>query len=227
MSRRHSGYLLKTSALPLLGLAGLAGLAGFWLAACHSILHSKEPVAVQSLTDGPTRWIMLPEEEKQARRLRTNREAITFIEDFWRRRDPDPQKPGNPFVQTFNERVEAADRLYGEGVERGSMTDRGRALVLLGPPPRLSYSQRPVPAWEPGRSGGHPQIESRKIAFETWSYTEADLPPRLVELLKSEGRPEKAEKPEIILVFAVETSHTTLMEGAKLLDLAARATVRE
>jgi GWxTD domain-containing protein len=187
---------------------------------CHSLAHSNEPVAVQSLTDGPTHWIMLPEEEKKARRLRTNREAITFIEEFWRRRDPDPEKPGNPFVQTFNERVEAADRLYGEGVERGSMTDRGRALVLLGPPPRLAYGQKPVPAWDPGRSGTHPQIETRKLALETWTYREADLPPRLVELLKSEGRP-----PEIVLVFEIEPHHTTLIEGGKLLDLAARATV--
>ena len=196
-------------------------LAGLWLG-CHSLAHSNEPVAVQSLTDGPTRWIMLPEEEKKARRLRTNREAITFIEEFWRRRDPDLQKPGNPFVQTFNERAEAADRLYGEGVERGSMTDRGRALILLGPPPRLSYGQKPVPTWDPGRSGTHPQIETKHLALETWNYPEAELPPRIVELLKADGRP-----PEIILVFEVEPRHTTLIEGSKLLDLAARATVRE
>jgi GWxTD domain-containing protein len=201
------------SALPLLAGLGMG---------CHSIAHSKEPVAVQSLTDGPTHWIMLPEEEKRARRLRTNREAITFIEDFWRRRDPDPAKPGNPFVQIFNERVEAADRLYGEGGERGSMTDRGRALVLLGPPPRLSYAQKPVPAWDPGRSGTHPQIETRRLSLETWTYGEADLLPRLVELLKSDGRPA-----EIVLVFEIEPHHTTLVEGGKLLDLAARATVGE
>jgi GWxTD domain-containing protein len=211
--RRTPGYRLLVSALPL-----LAGLGS----GCHSIAHSKEPVAVQSLTDGPTRWIMLPEEEKRARRLRTNREAITFIEEFWRRRDPDPEKPGNPFVQTFNERVEAADRLYGEGGERGSLTDRGRALVLLGPPPRLSYGQRPVPAWDPGRSGAHPQIETRKLALETWTYPEADLPPRLVDLLKNEGKPT-----EIVLVFEIDPHHAVLLEGGKLLDFAARATVRE
>ncbi|HTQ78882.1 MAG TPA: GWxTD domain-containing protein [Thermoanaerobaculia bacterium] len=210
---RYPAYLPLIFALPL-----LAGLQE----GCHSLVHSSEPVALQSLTDGPTRWIMLPEEEKRARKLRTNREAISFIEEFWRRRDPDPGKPGNPFVQTFNERVEAADRLYGEGVERGSMTDRGRALVLLGPPPRLSYGQKPVPTWDPGRSGSHPQIETRRQAFETWTYGEADLPPRLVELLKNEGK-----TPEISLVFALETHHSMLIEGGKFLDLAVRATVRE
>jgi GWxTD domain-containing protein len=165
---------------------------------------------------------MLPEEEKKARRLRTNREAITFIEEFWRRRDHDPDKPGNPFVQTFNERVEAADRIYGEGVERGSLSDRGRALVLLGPPPRLSYGQKPVPAWDPGRSGNHPQIETKHLALETWTYGAADLSPRLVDLLQADGRPT-----DIVLVFEVEPRHTTLLEGGKCLDLAARATVRE
>jgi GWxTD domain-containing protein len=196
-------------------------LAGLWLG-CHSLAHSNEPVAVQSLTDGPTRWIMLPEEEKKARRLRTNREAISFIEEFWRRRDPDLQKPGNPFIQTFNERVEAADRLYGEGVERGSLSDRGRALVLLGAPPRLSYGQKPVPTWDPGRSGNHPQIETKHQALETWTYGSAALSARLVELLKADGRPA-----EIVLVFEVDPRHTTLIEGARGLELAARATVRE
>jgi GWxTD domain-containing protein len=210
---RQPGCRFVISALPFLAGLGMG---------CHSLAHSNEPVALQSLTDGPTHWIMLPEEEKKARRLRTNREAITFIEEFWRRRDPDPEKPGNPFVQTFNERAEAADRLYGEGVERGSMSDRGRALILLGPPPRLSYGQKPVPTWDPGRSGTHPQVETKRQALETWTYPATDLPPRLVELLKADGRPA-----EIVLIFEVEPRHTTLIEGGKLLDLAARATIRE
>ena len=44
----------------------------------------------------------------------------------------------------------------------------------------------------------------------------------ILELLKADGRPA-----EIVLVFEVDPRHTTLIEGGKCLDLAARATVRE
>src|SRR3954467_9414813 len=69
----------------------------------------RPPASGAGLDEGPTRWLMLPEEEHQYRRLRTTREVVDFIEEFWRRRDPEPDKPGNPFAKTFYERVEAAD----------------------------------------------------------------------------------------------------------------------
>jgi len=175
---------------------------------------------VQGWIDGPTRWLMLPEEERQARRLHSNKEAVAFIEAFWRRRDSDPAKHGSRFAQIFYQRVDAADRLYGEEGMRGSMTDRGRALILLGPPPMLSYSQRAVPEREPGRLGSRPPVKTRRLVLETWTFEEADLSPQMVVLLAAEGRP-----PAVVLVFAVEPRHTVLVDGGKLLDLAVRAAV--
>ena len=117
-----------------------------WLAvACQSATANPSPPGGgRGLEDGPTRWLMLPDEHKRFRRLDTTREAIGFIEAFWLRRDPDPGTPGNEFSRTFYERVEAADRLYSEEGVRGSMTDRGRALVLLGPPPSIRASQKRI-----------------------------------------------------------------------------------
>src|SRR3954449_1580217 len=119
--------------------AALAALSALTLG-CQSA-EPRRPASGAGLDEGPTRWLMLPEEEKQYRRLRTSREVIDFVEAFWLRRDPDPETPSNEFAKEFYERVEAADRLYGEGGVRGSLTDRGRALVLLGPPPRMRYGQ--------------------------------------------------------------------------------------
>jgi len=199
--------------LPLLGAAG-------WLS-CRSGAPPQAAAAVAEWAEGPTRWLILPDEEKQLRRIRTNQEAVAFMEAFWRRRDPDPERPGNPFVQTFYQRVEAADRLYGEPGVRGSLTDRGRALILLGPPPNLAVGQRPVAAWEPGRTGGRPVAETRKVKVESWTYGLADLPPELAALWREEdhGAP-------VTLTFVVEPNGTTLIEGGKVLDLAARAAVR-
>jgi GWxTD domain-containing protein len=198
---------------PLLGALG--GLA------CRSGVPPQATGAVAEWAEGPARWLILPDEEKQLHRIRTNQEAVAFMEAFWRRRDPDPERPGNPFVQTFYQRVEAADRLYGEPGVRGSLTDRGRALILLGPPPILAFGQKPVAAWEPGRFGGRSLGEGQKAKVESWTYNTADLPPALAALLKSDER-----GPQVTLTFLVEPRGTILIEGGKLLDLAARAAVR-
>jgi GWxTD domain-containing protein len=166
---------------------------------------------------------MLPDEQRQFRRLRTTREAVDFIEAFWKRRDPDPHTPGNEFSKTFYERVEAADRLYSEGAARGSLTDRGRALVLLGPPPVLRYSQKKVPAWDPGsKPGSPPAVQTHTLSLESWVYPVEELPPSLQKLIE-----EEEPRPEIVLVFAVDPRRTYLIEGEKFLEMAARAAVRE
>jgi len=178
--------------------------------------------AIEEWTRGPVCWLLLPEELKEARRLRSSREAVVFIDAFWRRRDPEPEEPGNPFLQAFEERVAAADRLYTENGERGSLTDRGRALILLGPPPLLNIGQQAVPVWEPGSSGARPVVATRRMKVESWRYQLSELPPRLAQRLTAAG-----ESGGVALDFAVEPDRTYLLEGHKLLDQAARAAVPE
>jgi GWxTD domain-containing protein len=200
-------------------LAALSLLS--WLAlGCGSA--PARPAGGAGLQDGPTRWLMLPDEQRQFRRLRSTRETVDFIEAFWRRRDPDPNTPGNEFSKSFYERVEAADRLYSEGGTRGSLTDRGRALCLLGPPPVLRFGQKKVPAWDPGRSGTPSAVQTRTLSLETWVYTPEDFEPALQQILAEEypGR-------EIALVFTVDPKHTYLTEGKEVLEMAVRAAVRE
>jgi GWxTD domain-containing protein len=194
-----------------------------WLTVgCGPALDRPPSAGAGGLTEGPTRWLMLPDELHQAERLRTSRDAVDFIEQFWRRRDPDPGQPGNPFAKTFYERVAAADRLYAEGGVRGSLTDRGRALILLGPPPILRYSQRRAPAWEPGKPGMRPAIRARNLVLEIWVYPLASLPPALAAALGGEEPPD-----EITLTFLAGSRHTTLIDGEKYLEAATRAAVRE
>jgi len=180
------------------------------------------PAGGVGLAEGPTRWLMLPEEQRQLRRLRTTREAVDFIEQFWRRRDPDPNTPGNEFSRIFYERVEAADRLYSEGGTRGSLTDRGRALILLGPPPVLRFNQKKVPAWDPGKGGAPPVVQTHVLALESWVYQLEDLEPAFQKLLQEED-----PRPEIVLAFAIDPRRTYLIEGDEYLEMAVRAAVRE
>lgn len=211
---------MERRARPFGRISTIVVLLSAWLTGPHDLLAQPRSGSITVLVDGPTRWLMLPEEERQARRLRSVRQALAFTEDFWRRRDPDPEQPGNETVRLFNERVEAADRLYGENGERGSMTDRGRALVLLGAPPVLRYSQRRVPVWQPGPAGSRPRVETRNLMVETWVYPADELPPPLAERLAAES-----DARQIELSFAVEPHSTHLVDGEKYLLMAARALV--
>jgi GWxTD domain-containing protein len=189
--------------------------------ACGSTLAGG-PIAAWA--EGPVRWLMLPSEQRQARRLRNRREAVLFIEFFWRRRDPTPADSGNPFLQTFHDRVQAADKLYGEEGVRGALTDRGRALILLGAPPVLRQRVRTILAADhddqelgfeaPKRT--EPELEQQIL--KDWVYSPDRLPPNLVELLD-----EEAQGSGIVLTFVEGVKHTRLIEGEAFLELAARA----
>lgn len=174
--------------------------------------------AARAWAQGPVRWLMLPAEEREFERLQSDAEARLFVEEFWRRRDPAPGSPANPARRTFEDRVKAADRTYVEEGVRGSMTDPGRALILLGPPPLLRYGHRNAPAWRPTASASGP-MPVRNLVVESWEYPYSDLDPSLVALLEDKG------EPAVVLDFVVTDHHTRLMEGEEFLKLAAQAMV--
>ena len=170
------------------------------------------------------RWLLLPSERRQAARLGSRREAVLFIEFFWRRRDPTPSDPGNPFLQTFHDRVQAADKLYTEEGVRGALTDRGRALILLGAPPVLRQRVRTILTARREDDGfgldvperTEPEVE--KQILKDWVYPPDQLAPRLMELLSEEDR-----GAGIVLTFVEGAKRTRLIEGEAYLDAAVRA----
>lgn len=183
---------------------------------------SHQPASARAWVEGPVRWLILPDEARRFRRLSSNAEVLHFIEEFWRRRDPDPEAPGNPVAQRFFERVQAADLLYaGEG-KPGSLTDRGRTLILLGSPSVLRYTQRSAPTWEPGGDRGRKPSSTERLRVEVWGYVPADLPDRLVARLEEGG-----EEFPVEVTFVEEHRATVLVAGEELLEEAARAAVAE
>jgi GWxTD domain-containing protein len=84
-------------------------------------------------------YIMTSEERKIFLEL-PDSDKDRFIDEFWERRNPNPDADGNAFKTEYEARVRRADELFrGEG-KPGYLTDRGRIYILFGPPmDRLTY----------------------------------------------------------------------------------------
>jgi len=61
-------------------------------------------------------------------------EKEQFIEEFWERRDPDPDTEENEFKMEYFNRIEKATKLFVSEAKPGWSTDRGRIYILFGPP---------------------------------------------------------------------------------------------
>jgi GWxTD domain-containing protein len=81
---------------------------------------------------------IITKEERQAFLKLPEAERLQFIEEFWRRRDPDEHTAENEFKEEYFKRIAKANEMFiGEGRE-GWLTDRGRIYILFGPPTQRS-----------------------------------------------------------------------------------------
>lgn len=83
--------------------------------------------------EGPVRYLITPTESRIFRDLETPRERLSFIRNFWARRDANPITPVNETRVTFWQRVRHTNERFGTA-KPGWKTDRGKIYILLGPP---------------------------------------------------------------------------------------------
>ena len=117
-----------------------------------------------------------PEEREQWGRLSDDEARRKFIDAFWAARDPEPDTKLNEARIELLRRIAFADVAFDEAADdRGSLTDRGRVFVLLGPPTRVSVRplSRDEAPWKPHRT-----IDSGN-AMEQWTYFREQLPKKL------------------------------------------------
>ncbi len=111
-------------------------------------------------------YIITDEERKAFKKLATDDERERFIEEFWRRRDPDPDTDENEFREEYYERIAYANEHFASGIP-GWKTDRGRIWIMYGKPdetethPSGGSYQR-----EPQEGGG----STTTYPFERWFY---------------------------------------------------------
>lgn len=105
--------------------------------------------------NGPTQYIITPQERTAFLQLTTNEERTRFIQQFWERRNPNPGAPDNVFKDEFYRRVAYADQHFAYSGVPGWKTDRGHYDIAWGPPDEIE--QHPAGFYGPD-------------AVETWVY---------------------------------------------------------
>lgn len=80
--------------------------------------------------------IMTKEERDIFKHLPDKESREEFINDFWAKRDPDPDTEVNEFKEEFLRRIEYANERFNEGPP-GWKTDRGRIYIYLGHPDKI------------------------------------------------------------------------------------------
>src|SRR3954466_14876244 len=81
-------------------------------------------------------YIITDEERKAFKKLETDEERERFIEEFWRRRDPDPDTDENEYREEYYERIAYGNEHFASGIP-GWKTDRGRIYIVYGKPDEI------------------------------------------------------------------------------------------
>ena len=111
-------------------------------------------------------YIISREEKTAFKQLTTDEERYQFIEQFWLRRDPNPDTIENETRDEHYRRIAYANERFSSG-QPGWMTDRGRIYITFGVPDQIEshptggHYQRPFEEGG-GSTTAHP--------YEVWRY---------------------------------------------------------
>jgi GWxTD domain-containing protein len=115
-------------------------------------------------------YIITDEEKKAFKKLATDEEREAFIENFWRRRDPDPDTDENEYREEYYERIAYANEHFTSGIP-GWKTDRGRIYITFGKPDSVESHPTGGSYDRPSYEGGG---STTTYPFEIWFYRHLD-----------------------------------------------------
>jgi GWxTD domain-containing protein len=122
--------------------------------------------AYKDWLDKDVTYIITDEERKAFKKLATDDERERFIEEFWRRRDPDPDTDENEFKEEYYERIAYANEHFASGIP-GWKSDRGRIWIMFGKPDGRETHPMGGMYDRPSYEGGG---STSTYPFETWFY---------------------------------------------------------
>src|SRR5580704_3204427 len=127
---------------------------------------AKESATQNSWLTEEVIYIITKEEKDAFLRLTTNEERDQFIEEFWRRRNPDPDSPDNATREEHYRRIAYANDRFSSGIP-GWKTDRGRIYIIWGPPDEIDSHAAGGTYDRPAEQGGG---STTTYPWELWRY---------------------------------------------------------
>lgn len=185
---------------------------------------------------GPTGFLLTKGELKAYQQLATDDQAQAFIDLFWAKRDPDLSTPINEAKLELESRVARADSDYSLPDLKGSLSDRGKVLILMGWPMRIEKAGK-----VPEQGMVEQRMTTDKPTSETWCYPRperagdpkaCDFPFYFIERTRGAGdfiidRAERNNGPSLALLAKAPDKlllHPDLKEPPKFNNLAIPAT---
>ena len=116
--------------------------------------------------DEDVRWIITDQELQAFKSLSNDEERDQFIEQFWLRRNPNPDSPENEYREEHYQRIAYANEHYAAG-KPGWRTDRGHIYIAYGKPDSIDSHPSGGNYERPMDEGGG---NTSTFPFETWHY---------------------------------------------------------
>jgi GWxTD domain-containing protein len=116
--------------------------------------------------DQDVRWLITDTEAQAFKHLSNDEERDSFIENFWRRRNPNPDSPDNEYRDEVYRRIQYANDHYAAGMP-GWLTDRGHVYIAYGKPDDVDSHPSGGQYTRPGTEGGG---STSTFPFEVWHY---------------------------------------------------------
>lgn len=171
--------------------------------------------------DSPAGFLLTKQEIKDWKDVATDAQARKFIDLFWARRNPHPEAAFNEFRAKFESMVKFCDEKFGYEGQRGSLTDRGRVFLLMGPPqqketraPTQTVTMAATAAGQDDRG-----TDQARANLEMWVYDPPQMNPKFrakgsrVLFTFYENRPETNE-------FVMDRSHREATMALRLMHRA-------
>jgi GWxTD domain-containing protein len=111
-------------------------------------------------------YIISDEERKSFKSLSNDEERESFIENFWLRRNPNPDSADNEFREEHYRRIAYANEHFAAG-KPGWKTDRGHIYISFGKPDSIESHPSGGSYNRPIEEGGG---ETSTFPFEIWHY---------------------------------------------------------
>ena len=116
--------------------------------------------------DQDVKWIISDEELSAFKHLSNDLERDQFIENFWLRRNPNPESPENEYREEHYARIAYANERFAAG-KSGWRTDRGHIYIAYGKPDSIDSHPSGGSYDRPMEEGGG---NTSTFPFEIWHY---------------------------------------------------------